>query len=72
MASLPPRPERARGFGQAVHGEQVPEAPAGGAPVAPAPVGGPEGEGVSRCRSASPTVDWRVVIVLCVYALARY
>jgi hypothetical protein len=54
--SLPPRRESAGEFGGR-YGEQVPEALPGswqGAPVAPAPVGGPEGEGVSRCRSASP------------------
>jgi hypothetical protein len=49
-----------RGVSAGVHSEQVPEAPAGGEAVAPAPVGVPEGQGVSRRRSASQARGRRV------------
>src|SRR5471030_2493042 len=57
---LPPRPERARGFGWRSRraGARSPGNSRGEA-VAPAPVGVPEGQGVSRRRSASPTTGRR-------------
>ena len=55
------RVPRGRGVSAGVHGEQVPEAPAcRGEAVAPAPVGVPKGQGVSRRRSANPAFDRRV------------
>ena len=57
-SSLPPRPESARGFGRRSRLSRCPK-PRRGEAVAPAPVGVPAGQGVSRRRSASPAKDRR-------------